>query len=106
MAMQYVLKVANYPLTPENFEQLGLPETLIPHMEKLRGLTLKPERLAQIRSERWPNSNYASLETCRQELSAAERMMGEAGIRILDSSARSVEEIAALLRQSLLKQDK
>jgi len=106
MAMQYGLKVANYPLTPENFEQPGLPESLLPHMSKLRGLTLKPERLAQIRSERRPNSNYASLETCRQELAAAEKMMGEAGIRILDSSTRSVEEIAALLRQSLMKPEK
>jgi hypothetical protein len=106
MAMQYGLKVANYPLTPENFEQPGLPESLRPYIGKLRGLTLKPERLAQIRSERRPNSRYAALETCRQELADGEKMMSEAGIKVLDSSARSVEEIAALLRQSLLKQDK
>jgi regulator of PEP synthase PpsR (kinase-PPPase family) len=103
MAMQYGLKVANYPLTPENFERPGLPETLRPYLHKLRGLTLKPARLAQIRSERRPNSNYASLETCRKELEQAEKMMRDAGIPILDSSTRSIEEIAALLRQSLLK---
>jgi len=100
MAMQYGMKIANYPLTPENFEQAGLPDVLRPHQGKLRGLTLRPERLAAIRSERRPNSNYAALETCRQEIAAAERMMTEAGIPILDSSARSIEEIAALLRQS------
>jgi hypothetical protein len=103
MAMQYGLKVANYPLTPENFEQTGLPNSLQPFMGKLRGLTLKPERLAQIRSERRPNSQYASLGNCREEVVAAEKMMVEAGIPILDSSSRSIEEIAALLRQSLLK---
>ena len=103
MAMQYGLKVANYPLTPENFEHPGLPDTLRPYLHKLRGLTLQPERLAKIRSERRPNSHYAALETCRQELASAERMMRDAGIAILDSSTRSIEEIAALLRQSLLK---
>lgn len=103
MAMQYGLKVANYPLTPENFERPGLPEVLRPYMGKLRGLTLKPERLAQIRSERRPNSSYAALETCRQELDSAARMMADSSIPVLDSSTRSVEEIAALLRQSLLK---
>ncbi|MFA5083699.1 MAG: pyruvate, water dikinase regulatory protein [Hydrogenophilaceae bacterium] len=103
MAMQYGMKVANYPLTPENFEQPGLPESLKPYLHKLRGLTLRPQRLAAIRSERRPNSSYAALETCRQELEQAARMMAEANIPVLDSSTRSVEEIAALLRQSLLK---
>ena len=106
MAMQYGMKVANYPLTPENFERPGLPECLHSHLRKLRGLTLKADRLSQIRSERLPNSTYAALETCQQELASAEKMMNEAGIPILDSSARSIEEIAALLRQSLLKPGK
>ncbi len=103
MAMQYGLKVANYPLTPEDFERPGLPPSLKPFLPKLRGLTLSPERLARIRAERRPNSVYAELATCRQELEAAERRMLAAGIPILDSTTRSIEEIAALLRQSLLK---
>lgn len=102
MAMQYGLKAANYPLTPENFEKPDLPDSLQPYVHKLRGLTLSPERLAGIRSERRPNSNYASIETCRRELQAAETMMRAAGIPILDSTSRSIEEIAALLRQSFL----
>jgi hypothetical protein len=101
MAMQYGLRVANYPLTPENFECPGLPDSLRPYLNKLRGLTLTPERLAQIRSERRPNSQYAALETCRQELTMAEEMMRAARIPILDSTSRSIEEIASLLRQSL-----
>lgn len=101
MAMQYGLNVANYPLTPENFEQPGLPASLLPHFGKLRGLTLSPERLAQIRAERRPNSVYSSPETCRRELLLAEKMLRDAGVPIVDSSHRSVEEIATLIKQSL-----
>lgn len=106
MAMQYGLKVANYPLTPENFEHPSLPTGLSHYRKKLRGLTLTPERLAAIRSERRPNSTYASLETCKRELDLTTRMLAEAGVPVLDSSTRSIEEIAALLRQSLLKPPK
>lgn len=98
MAMQYGLRVANYPLTPENFERPGLPDSLKPYINKLRGLTLSPERLAQIRSERRPNSTYASMETCKQELQAAQTMLQSVGVPIVDSTSRSVEEIAAMLR--------
>lgn len=101
MAMQYGLRVANYPLTPEDFEQPGLPRTLEAHLHKLWGLTLAPERLAQIREERRPNSPYAALATCRSELLEAEKRMRAAGIPIIDSTHRSVEEIAAQIKQSL-----
>jgi regulator of PEP synthase PpsR (kinase-PPPase family) len=101
MAMQYGLCVANYPLTPEHFDKFDLPAVLKPHLKKLRGLTLSPQRLSQIRSERRPNSEYASMETCKKELTTAEKMMRSAGIPVLDSTTRSVEEIAALLRQSM-----
>ena len=101
MAMQYSLCVANYPLTPENFEQPGLPRSLQPFRAKLRGLTLSAERLAQIRSERRPNSIYASLETCRKELKQAELMMRSEDIPVVDSTSRSVEEISTLIKHSL-----
>jgi regulator of PEP synthase PpsR (kinase-PPPase family) len=101
MALQYGLRVANYPLTPEDFEQPGLPRALQPHLKKLWGLTLSPERLAQIREERRPNSSYASLDTCRKELQEAESRMRAAGIPVVDTTHRSVEEIAALIKQSL-----
>lgn len=101
MAMHYGMQVANYPLTAEHFTDIRLPAGLRPHRDKLRGLTLSPERLSQIRAERRPSSHYAALETCRQELAAARAIMEGAGIPIIDSTSRSVEEIAALLRQSL-----
>lgn len=101
MAMQYGLKVANDPLTPEDLERNELPRRFDHHLAKLRGLTLLPERLAQIREERRPGSGYASLANCRQELHIAERLMRARAIPLVDSTQRSVEEIAALLKQSL-----
>ncbi len=100
LAMQYGLRVANYPLTAETFELPGLPACLQAHKARLRGLTLRPERLAQIRSERRPNSRYASLETCREELARATALMRAEAIPIIDTTQRSVEEIAALLNLS------
>jgi len=95
------LCVANYPLTPENFEQPGLPKSLQPFRVKLRGLTLAPERLMQIRSERRPNSAYASLETCKKELKQAELLMRSESIPIVDSTHRSIEEISTMIKHSL-----
>ena len=98
MAMQYGMRIANYPLTPENFKRPGLPASLAPYRVKLRGLTLSPERLSQIRSERKPDSRYASVETCREELEAAETLMRAEGIPVLVTTHRSIEELAALLK--------
>lgn len=100
LALQYGLRVANYPLTVETFAQPGLPACLRAHKVRLRGLTLAPERLAQIRSERRPNSRYASLETCREELDRAMALMHAEAIPVIDTTQRSVEEIAALLNLS------
>lgn len=94
LAMQYGIHAANYPLTPEDFEMGGLPKALQPHRDRLYGLTISPERLSRIRSERKPGSRYASLENCRGEIETANAIMKTAGLRILDTSTKSVEEIA------------
>ena len=94
LAMQYGIRAANYPLTPDDFGRGDLPKPLQPHRERLYGLTINPERLARIRNERKPGSSYASLENCRKEIEAANAMMGSAGVRILDTTTKSVEEIA------------
>ena len=94
LAMQYGIRAANYPLTPDDFERGDLPKPLQPHRERLYGLTINPERLARIRNERKPDSRYASLENCRGEIDAANAIMGKAGLRILDTTTKSVEEIA------------
>ncbi len=75
LAMQFGLKAANYPLIPEDFERKQLPPALVPYRKKIFGLTISPERLAEIRNERRPNSKYASLQNCRAEVAEAEAMM-------------------------------
>jgi regulator of PEP synthase PpsR (kinase-PPPase family) len=97
LAMQHGIKAANYPLIPEDFERGLLPSTLAPYKTKCFGLTIDPDRLAQIRHERRPGSKYASLENCRYEVSQAERMMKRDGIAWLSSTHKSIEEIAATI---------
>ncbi len=94
MAMQFGIKAANYPLIPEDLEANRLPPSLLPLKSKVWGLSITPERLHQIRSERRPDSRYAALENCRYEVSAAERLMRQAQIPFLDSTTKSIEEIA------------
>jgi len=101
LAMQHGLKAANYPLIPEDFERRQLPPALAPYRAKLFGLTIQPERLAEIRHERRPNSRYASLENCRAEVSEAEAMMRRAGIRWLSTTTKSIEEIATTILQEV-----
>jgi regulator of PEP synthase PpsR (kinase-PPPase family) len=101
LAMQHGLKAANYPLIPEDFDRKQLPPALAPHRKKIFGLTIHPERLSEIRSERRPNSKYASLENCRQEVADAESMMRRSGIRWLSTTTKSIEEIATTILQEI-----
>lgn len=101
LAMQFGIKAANFPLIPEDFERMKLPDSLNHFRDKLFGLTIQPERLHQIRSERRLNSKYASLENCRYEVKEAEKMMRNHGIRWLDSSTKSIEEISTTIMQEV-----
>jgi regulator of PEP synthase PpsR (kinase-PPPase family) len=94
LAMQFGIKAANYPLIPEDLEANRIPSSLAPLKGKVWGLSIAPERLHQIRSERRPDSRYASLENCRYEVSAAEKLMRQGGIPYFDSTTKSIEEIA------------
>lgn len=101
LAMQYGLKIANYPLIPEDFDRQQLPAALQPYKNKLYGLSIAPERLSEIRSERRPNSKYASLDNCRHEVAQAEAMMRRAGVRWLSSTHKSIEEISTTILQAM-----
>ena len=101
LAMQHGIKAANYPLIPEDFARGRLPTPLGPHKRKCFGLTIQPERLAQIRNERRPDSTYASLNNCRYEVSEAESMMRREGISWLSSTHKSIEEIATTILRDL-----
>jgi hypothetical protein len=101
LAMQYGIKAANYPLIPEDFERNQLPAALPAFRSKIFGLSIAPERLAEVRHERRPNSRYAALDNCREEVNAAEKMMRREGIRWLSSTTKSIEEIAATIMQEV-----
>jgi regulator of PEP synthase PpsR (kinase-PPPase family) len=101
LAMQHGIKAANYPLIPEDFERGRLPSSLAPYRVKCFGLTIDPDRLAQIRHERRPGSKYASLENCRHEVVEAERMMRREGIAWLSSTHKSIEEIATTILRDI-----
>ncbi len=101
LAMQHGIKAANYPLIPEDFERGRLPTPLLAHKRKCFGLTINPERLAQIRNERRPGSKYAALENCRYEVSEAEAMMRREGVAWLSSTHKSIEEIATTILRDL-----
>ena len=104
LAMQFGLKVANYPLIPEDFDRKQLPPALEPIRKKLFGLTIDPQRLSDIRNERRPNSRYASLQNCRHEVAEAEAMMRRAGVQWLSSTHKSIEEISTTVLQQVLPQ--
>jgi regulator of PEP synthase PpsR (kinase-PPPase family) len=101
LAMQYGLKIANYPLIPEDFERGKLPSALPPFKSKIFGLSITAERLSEIRNERMPGSKYASIANCRYEVNEAELMMRREGIRWLSSTAKSIEEIATTILQEM-----
>jgi regulator of PEP synthase PpsR (kinase-PPPase family) len=97
LALQFGVRAANFPLTPDDFVDKKLPASVIPFHDQLFGLTIHPERLREIREERRPRSKYAAIETCRYEVREAEAMMQREDIPMLDTSSKSIEEIAATI---------
>lgn len=101
LAMQFGKKAANYPLIPEDFDRGDLPAVLHKHLGKIFGLSIKPERLHSVRSERRPDSRYASLENCKKEIETAENLMRGLNIPWADSTSRSIEELSAIIMQHI-----
>jgi len=97
MGLQYGIRAANYPLIPEDFQDMKMPSRLQKYRRKLFGLTIEAPRLAHIRNERRPNSKYAQIENCKYEIDRAEMLMREEGIPFLDATNRSIEELAATI---------
>ena len=97
LALQFGIRAANFPLTPDDFVDRRLPGSVSGHRPKLFGLTIQPERLREIREERRPGSRYASLDNCRYEVREAEAMMQREGIPSVDTTTKSIEEIATTI---------
>ena len=101
LAMQFGVKAANYPLIPEDFERRQLPDVLNNYRSKLYGLSIAPERLREIRQERRPDSEYAKLANCRYEVEQAELMMKRENIHWINSTTKSIEEIATTVLRDI-----
>lgn len=99
LALQYGIKAANYPLTPDDLGNFKIPKALSPYLNKLFGLTINSDRLHNIRSKRRPDSVYASLNNCKKEIKAAELLFKMYQIPFLNSTHTSVEELSASILQ-------
>ena len=101
LAMQFSLKVANYPIVDQDFKRGNLPAEILKHPQKLFGLTISPERLSVLRTERKLSENYAHIDICRRDIYSAEDLMNAARIRFIDTSRQSIEEIATSIVHAL-----
>jgi [pyruvate, water dikinase]-phosphate phosphotransferase / [pyruvate, water dikinase] kinase len=97
LALQFGILAGNFPLTPDDFVDKRLPGSLRNHRDKLFGLTIDPQRLQQIREARRPGSKYASLANCQYEVREAQLLMQNEGVNTVDTSAKSIEEIATTI---------
>jgi regulator of PEP synthase PpsR (kinase-PPPase family) len=101
LALQHGVFVANYPLVDEDLESTALPRPVKGLRDRFFGITTTPGRLSQVRNERRPNSRYASLEQCTYELRRAEAMYAAHRIPMINSSAKSVEEMSTVILQTV-----
>lgn len=92
------LKVANLPLVPE----IPLPKVIfeLPR-NKIIGLTIRPQALNEIRTERLKimgaaacGTNYADPNRLLEELDYAKKIYRRLGCRVLDVTNKAVEETA------------
>ena len=99
LSLQFGIRVANYPLTEEDLDDNRLPSVLKAHKHKLFGLMIDAERLVATRTERKANSRYASFSQCQMELRAVEGIYISEGIKYLNVSEMSIEEISTRVLQ-------
>lgn len=94
LAMQFGVYAANYPITEDDLETTRLPAALLAYRERLFGLSIDPERLSAIRGERRPDSRYASLRQCEDEVRQVEGLLSRHHVPFLNTTHMSIEEIA------------
>lgn len=103
MALQFGLKVANYPFTDDDSNMTGfcLPTSLKQVHNKLFGLTIAATQLAAIRHERRPNSSYANQRHCQREVQQIETLFQREKIPYINTTTKSIEEIATEIMANL-----
>lgn len=99
LAMHWGLKAANYPLTEDDLQRGELPAVLVPYRDRLVGLVTDPLALQRMRDERRPDSSYSALSQCQHEVRASAELFRAAGIPVVETTHRSVEEVASKIRQ-------
>ncbi|OPZ24043.1 MAG: Phosphoenolpyruvate synthase regulatory protein [bacterium ADurb.BinA186] len=95
LALNFGLKVANYPFTSEDLPEFTLIKAHLENRHKLVGLIISPERLLSIRRERRALGSYADPKAIAAELAALNSLFARESIPFIDTTTRSVEEIAA-----------
>lgn len=101
LATQMGLRSANFPLISEVLNTYRLPAGIIRNIKKVVGLTTKPELLHAVREKRYPDSNYARLNTCREEIRQAEQIFMKYNIPVISSAGKSIEETSTQVSQEL-----
>jgi regulator of PEP synthase PpsR (kinase-PPPase family) len=104
MAMQFGLRVVNYPFIDDDLRALKLLPQFEIQRHKLFGLTIDAQRLTEIRENRLSGSDYASTQQCVTELASVEALFRREAIPYINTSSLSVEEISTrILERAGLK---
>lgn len=101
MAMQFGLRVVNYPFIAEDMASMRLLPEFEIHRHKLFGLTIDADRLNKIRENRLSGSDYASAEQCSIELKTVEALFRREAIPYINTTALSVEEISTRILEKV-----
>ena len=101
LATHMGLKAANFALTSDHLNAFTLPDDIVHNRKKVVGLTISAQFLHKIRQKRYPDSNYAKLSTCTNELKQAEQLFMQHGIKTLQTHGKSIEELSVQVTQLL-----
>ncbi len=107
LAMHFGIYAANYAYTDDDGQYFELLPELKAQRSKLFGLVISPEHLHEIRTKRKPNTEYASLARCQQELKMMRDLLTREKIPFIDATVRSVEEISTTIvtQMGLIRRD-
>lgn len=91
-------KTANIPIVPDIPPSQALWSV---ESRKLVGLTIRAEKLAELRGTRLlklgrpPSDNYANIDSIRRELGLAERLFQKLKCPVIDVTSKAIEEVAS-----------
>ena len=85
MALHYGVKAANYRWTPDDLENLKCRYASRPYRERLFGLTIEPQRLAQVRGAQ-TRQQVRHAAAMPLELAQADKLFRRDGITALNTT--------------------